>query len=185
MTEVRFLAYLYPFCTKCHVYSSLDLDSFLIINNWLHLHYLQVVIDYNDLMMIPYFRDQIEENTKKAVKLRTGSSGEVANQICTRQEFYQNCQVVFITCSGSQLRQKVCLSNEYLSKSPFCGEGRKQELREKEKAHELYLHVKSEVESCLAYLKEKRESDPYRNILPRLFYQATHGFTSDVPTFEL
>lgn len=64
-------------------------------------------------------------------------------------------------------------------------EGRKQELSDREKCHELYLHVKSEVERCMAYLKEKREKDPYRNILPRLLYQATNGFTDEVPTFEL
>lgn len=75
-----------------------------------------------------------------------------------------------------------------LSKWPeflFCDEGRKHELRDKEKAHELYLHAKSEVESCIAYLKEKRKGDPYRNLFPRLFYQATHGFTTEVPTFDL
>lgn len=64
-------------------------------------------------------------------------------------------------------------------------EGMKQELRDREKSHELYLQVKSEVESCIAYLKENREKDPYRNILPRLLYQAGRGFTSEVPTFEL
>ncbi|KAJ9683194.1 hypothetical protein PVL29_018968 [Vitis rotundifolia] len=129
----------------------------------------QVVIDYNDLMMIPYFRDQIEEVTKKTVKLRTSSSGEVANQDLHTPGILPKLPGRFY----------------YLFGKPIETEGRKQELREKEKAHELYLHVKSEVESCLAYLKEKREGDPYRNILPRLFYQATHGFTSDVPTFEL
>ncbi|KAE8706303.1 putative Esterase/lipase/thioesterase family protein [Hibiscus syriacus] len=61
----------------------------------------------------------------------------------------------------------------------------KNELRSREKSQELYLHVKSEVENCIAYLKEKREEDPYRNLLPRLLYQATHGFTDEVPTFEI
>lgn len=64
-------------------------------------------------------------------------------------------------------------------------EGRKHELTDREKAQELYLQVKSEVENCMAYLKEKRRSDPYRNILPRLLYQTTHGLASQVPTFEV
>ncbi|KAJ6302297.1 hypothetical protein OIU77_016392 [Salix suchowensis] len=59
------------------------------------------------------------------------------------------------------------------------------ELRDKDNAHELYIQVKSEVEKCLAFLQEKRESDPFRNILARLAYQSTHGFDSEVPTFEL
>ena len=67
----------------------------------------------------------------------------------------------------------------------YCFTGRKQVLKDREKSHELYLQVKSEVENCLAYLKEKRESDPYRSIVPRLLYQATHGFEAEVPTFEI
>ncbi|KAK7827220.1 acyltransferase-like protein [Quercus suber] len=63
--------------------------------------------------------------------------------------------------------------------------GLKQELKDRDKAHELYLRVKSEVGRWLAYLKEKRESDPYRNLLSRLIYLATHGFTSEIPTFKL
>lgn len=66
----------------------------------------------------------------------------------------------------------------------FC-EGRRHELRDREKAHELYLQIKSEVEKCIGFLKEKRETDPYRNILARLSYQATNGSTSQVPTFDI
>jgi hypothetical protein len=62
--------------------------------------------------------------------------------------------------------------------------GREKELRDKEKSLSLYLHVKSEVENCIKYLKEKREEDPYRSILPRLLYQATHGPNAEIPTFE-
>jgi len=67
----------------------------------------------------------------------------------------------------------------------YCLTGRKQELKDKKKSQELYFEVKAEVERCIAYLKEKRESDPYRSILSRLLYQATHGPTSDIPTFEI
>ena len=63
--------------------------------------------------------------------------------------------------------------------------GKEQELRDKEKAQELYLQVKSQVEQCIAYLKMKRESDPYRNLLPRMLYQASRGFSSETPTFDL
>lgn len=67
----------------------------------------------------------------------------------------------------------------------FDFEGRWQELKDREKAHELYIEVKAEVEKCISYLKEKRERDPYRNIIPRLLYQATNGFASEVPTFDI
>jgi hypothetical protein len=62
--------------------------------------------------------------------------------------------------------------------------GREKELRDKENAQHLYLNVKSEVESCMKYLKEKREKDPYRNILARLLYQMVHGLDAEVPTFD-
>jgi hypothetical protein len=78
---------------------------------------------------------------------------------------------------------KVCFANNNLL--GYCLTGRKQELKDRENSQELYLEVQSEVERCIAYLKEKRESDPYRSIVSRLFYQATHGFTSDIPTFEI
>ena len=62
--------------------------------------------------------------------------------------------------------------------------GREKGLRDKEEAQRLYLQVKSEVESCISYLKEKREEDPYRSILSRLLYQALHGPNAEIPTSE-
>ncbi|PIN01708.1 Diacylglycerol O-acyltransferase [Handroanthus impetiginosus] len=129
----------------------------------------QLLLDYNDLRNIPYFRDAIEELTDEAVKLRTGTEGEVANQDVHLPIFVPKVPGRFY----------------YIFGKPIETEGRKQELRSREKAHELYLEVKAEVEKSLAYLKEKRENDPYRNILARLAYQATHGFDSEVPTFDL
>ncbi|KAJ1392893.1 esterase/lipase/thioesterase family protein, partial [Sesbania bispinosa] len=40
----------------------------------------QVVIDYDDLVKIPFFRSEIENLTKEAMQLRTDAGGEVANQ---------------------------------------------------------------------------------------------------------
>ncbi|KAA8548271.1 hypothetical protein F0562_004468 [Nyssa sinensis] len=129
----------------------------------------QVFLDYDDLMKIPYFKAEIEELTEEAVKLRSDFDGEVANQAV---------HFPFIL-------PKLPGRFYYFFGKPIETEGRKQELRSRERAHELYLEVKSEVERCIAYLKEKRENDPYRNVLPRLIYQASHGFDSEVPTFEL
>ncbi|XP_020533577.1 acyltransferase-like protein At3g26840, chloroplastic isoform X3 [Jatropha curcas] len=73
----------------------------------------------------------------------------------------------------------------YYFGKPIETEGRRKELEDREKAQELYLQVKTEVEKCLAFLKEKRKSDPYRSILTRMIYQSTHGYSSEIPTFEL
>ncbi|WJX77131.1 hypothetical protein P8452_60466 [Trifolium repens] len=129
----------------------------------------QVVIDYNDLVKIPYFRSEIESLTNEIEPLRTDANGEVANQ-----------QVYL-----PGILPKVPGRFYFYFGKPIETEGRKQELMDKKKSQELYFEVKSEVESCIAYLKEKRESDPYRSILSRLLYQATHGPTSDIPTFEI
>ncbi|KAK2415219.1 Esterase/lipase/thioesterase family protein [Trifolium repens] len=129
----------------------------------------QVVIDYDDLVKIPYFKSEIESLTNEAMQLRSGASGEVANQQ--------------VHMPG--ILPKVPGRFYYYFGKPIETEGRKLELKDREKSQELYIEVQFEVERCIAYLKEKRESDPYRSILSRLLYQATHGFTSDIPTFEI
>ncbi|KAJ4823185.1 hypothetical protein Tsubulata_015131 [Turnera subulata] len=113
----------------------------------------EVVFDYDDQLKIPFIRDFNRELTAEGPRLRHGEISEVGNQ---------DTHMV-----------------GYLPKYPG---GRKQELKDRNKAHELYLHIKSEVEAGIAFLKEKRESDPYRNSLARLAYQATHGFTSETST---
>ncbi|KAI5428083.1 phytyl ester synthase 2, chloroplastic isoform X1 [Lathyrus oleraceus] len=129
----------------------------------------EVVIDYDDLVKIPYFKSEIENLTNEAMPLRAGASGEVANQQVHMPGILPKIPGRFYYYFGKPIETK----------------GRNQELKDREKSQELYLEVKSEVERCIAYLKEKRESDPYRSILSRLLYQATHGFTSDIPSFEI
>ncbi|XP_075640363.1 phytyl ester synthase 2, chloroplastic-like [Castanea sativa] len=129
----------------------------------------ELVFDYDDQMKIPYLKNQIEKLTNAAVNLRTDATGEVANQDLHFPGILPKFPGRFYYYFGK----------------PIETEGLKQELKDRDKAHELYLQVKSEVRRCLAYLKEKRESDPYRNLLSRLIYQATHSFTSEIPTFKL
>ncbi|KAL3722933.1 hypothetical protein ACJRO7_035170 [Eucalyptus globulus] len=128
----------------------------------------EVFFDYNDQMKIPYFRDQIRQRTEDLAKVRANATGQVANQ----------------DLHTPWIRPKIPGRFYYRFGKPIETAGRKQELSDREISHELYLQVKSEVEGCLAYLREKRESDPYRSIFSRLMYRATHGSTSEVPTFE-
>ena len=58
------------------------------------------------------------------------------------------------------------------------------ELGSPEAAAELYQHVKSEVEAGLDYLLKKREEDPYKDLVPRLIYEASWGDSRQAPTFE-
>ncbi|KAK4746659.1 hypothetical protein SAY87_025696 [Trapa incisa] len=128
----------------------------------------QVVLDYEDLMKIPYFRDQIRTITDDTVRLRKTATGEIANQD--------------IHLPG--IMPKIPGRFYYFFGKPIETQGMKQELKNKEKSQEIYLQVKSEVEKCIAYLKEKREGDPYRSIFSRLIYQTINGSSSEIPTFD-
>ncbi|XP_072992605.1 phytyl ester synthase 2, chloroplastic-like isoform X1 [Typha latifolia] len=128
----------------------------------------ELLYDYDDLVKLPFYDALNKRINEDAVRLRSDFTGEVGNQ-----DLYP-----------PGLIPKIPGRFYFLFGKPIATRGR-EDLRDREKARRLYLHVKSEVENCLAYLKEKREKDPYRNILPRLLYQATHGFTAEVPTFEL
>nr|XP_043616790.1 acyltransferase-like protein At3g26840, chloroplastic isoform X2 [Erigeron canadensis] len=128
----------------------------------------ELVFDYEDQMKIPYLRNFIQELTEEAIQLRSNIEGEVANQ----------------DVHLPVMRPKLPGRFYYLFGKPIETQGRQNELKNRDKAHELYLEVKSEVESCLSYLQEKREDDPYRSILSRLIYQLRHGPENDIPTFK-
>ncbi|BAT84752.1 Acyltransferase-like protein [Vigna angularis] len=129
----------------------------------------QVVFDYDDLVKIPYFRSEIESLTEEVPQLRSGFRGEVGNQQVHLPLILPKVPGRFYYYFGKPLETK----------------GREQELQKKENSQEFYLQVKSEVERCIAYLKEKRDMDPYRGLGHRLLYQATNGFQSEIPTFEI
>lgn len=131
--------------------------------------FAEVLFDYDDQKHIPFLRDFNEKITSEAPSLRNEGDGEVGNQ-----QIYQ-----------AFLAPKFPGRYYFYFGKPIETAGREEELGDKEKSQELYLHVKSEVERCIAYLRQKREEDPYRYMATRLLYQASHGFTSKVPSFDI
>ncbi|KAA3475514.1 acyltransferase-like protein chloroplastic [Gossypium australe] len=134
--------------------------------------FAEIILDYNDQIKIPGRREEIERVTSRTAKLRTDASGEVANQQMHLPWMLPKFPGRFYYYFGK----------------PILTEGMKVELREKNKCDELYLRIKSEVEGCIDFLKNKREQDPYRNLLSRVLYQASHpGSTSPfhLPSFDL
>ncbi|XP_064935452.1 phytyl ester synthase 2, chloroplastic-like isoform X4 [Musa acuminata AAA Group] len=129
----------------------------------------KVLLDYEDLVKIPFYDTLNKRINQDGVRLRTDTVEEVGNQ-----DLYPPV-----------LLPKIPGRLYFLFGKPIETRGRSEELRDRKQAQQLYIHVKSEVENCMAYLKEKREKDPYRNLLPRLLYQTTNGFTTEVPTFEI
>ncbi|KAH0899605.1 LOW QUALITY PROTEIN: hypothetical protein HID58_049173 [Brassica napus] len=108
------------------------------------------VLDSDDQRNIPFLKDFMEEATRQAGNIREGDETELGNQKCY-------LPVILPKIPG---RLYIYLLTLKL--------GKEQELRDKEKAQEFYVQVKSEVEQCIAYLQVKRESDPYRHLLPRM-----------------
>ncbi|OIS95651.1 PREDICTED: acyltransferase-like protein At1g54570, chloroplastic [Nicotiana attenuata] len=132
----------------------------------------QLVLDYDDLTKIPILSDRIRNNNEQAarmgVRLRADMTGEVANQ----------------TLYVPGLLPKVPGRFYYLFGKPVHTKGRQEMLKDREKARELYLQIKAEVQNSMNYLLKKREEDPYRNIIDRTVYKAFSATVDEVPTFE-
>ncbi|CAM0943125.1 unnamed protein product [Alopecurus aequalis] len=127
-----------------------------------------IVLDYNDLLKLPFYDIIDRALNTDSVKLREDSAGEVKDE----------------AIHPIVVSPKVPGRFYFIFGKPIETRGREEEIRGKENARQLYLHVKSETESCIKYLKEKREEDPYRSILPRILYRAVNGRDAEIPTFE-
>lgn len=86
----------------------------------------ELIIDYNDQMQIPYFKNVIEELTVEIVRLRVDAVGEVANQ---------DVHLPII-------RPKIPGRFYYFFGKPIDTAGRKHELQSRQNSHQLYLQVK-------------------------------------------
>ncbi|KAK4488255.1 hypothetical protein RD792_004002 [Penstemon davidsonii] len=130
----------------------------------------ELALDYDDLMRIPFLSDQIKRDNKRyeSFNVRAGMSGEVANQ------------KLYIP----GLIPKIPGRLYYLFGKPIETRGKKEMLKDKEKAREVYMQIKSQVESNISYLLKKREEDPYRGLIDRTLYRVFNSPTDQVPTFE-
>lgn len=52
------------------------------------------------------------------------------------------------------------------------------------KTQQIYEQAKRSCEDAISYLRVNREKDPYKDLLPRLFYERTWG-GKQAPTFPL
>ncbi|KAI3408237.1 uncharacterized protein J3R85_020411 [Psidium guajava] len=128
----------------------------------------ELVVDYNDLMKIPFVNDYLREASRDAIRVREGMSGEDANE----------------TPFVPGILPRIPGRFYYLFGKPIETRGRYESLKDRETANELYLQVKSGVESCITYLLKKREEDPYRSILDRTVHRALHSPLHEIPAFE-
>ncbi|KAK4596213.1 hypothetical protein RGQ29_014312 [Quercus rubra] len=128
----------------------------------------EMLLDYNDLIKIPVVNDLIREAiSRNKLKVRDETKGEVANP---------NLILPLMV-------PKIPGRFYYLFGKPIKTKGREDILKDKQVANQLYLQIKAEVERNMAFLIEKREEDPYRNIVDRTLYKAMYTPT-EVPAFE-
>ncbi|XP_059652712.1 phytyl ester synthase 1, chloroplastic-like isoform X2 [Cornus florida] len=128
----------------------------------------ELVLDYNDVMRIPVLNDHIRKANQDGIRLRAEMDGEIANQ----HLFFPG------------VLPKVPGRFYYLFGKPIQTKGKKEMLKDRRNAKELYMQIKSEVERSMAYLIKKREEDPYRGIIERTVYRAAFAPTDQVPAFE-
>ncbi|XP_064947319.1 phytyl ester synthase 1, chloroplastic-like isoform X5 [Musa acuminata AAA Group] len=128
---------------------------------------VELVLDYDDQKNIPFVKEWIEEMNQDVGKIRVGVDDEISNQ-----QFY-----------FPGLLPKLPGRLYYLFGKPIETRGM-DILKHRKNANVLYLQIKSEIERIISYLKRKREEDPYRNIIQRTLYQASWGYSAEVPTFD-
>ncbi|KAJ6796119.1 putative acyltransferase-like protein, chloroplastic [Iris pallida] len=131
----------------------------------------ELVLDYNDQMKIPFLKKWIEKHNEEEVRarLRADMDGEIS-----KQDMHYPI-----------VAPKVPGRFYYLFGRPY--ETRGMDPKDRESAIEMYSQIKSDVECLIAYLRKKREEDPYRSIVQRTIYQLSRGGSaaaSEIPTFE-
>ncbi|XP_078168112.1 esterase/lipase/thioesterase family protein isoform X3 [Carex rostrata] len=129
----------------------------------------ELVLDYDDQKRIPFIREWIEEINKDITNIRSNIDGEVSRQDLFLPVLLPKVPGRFYYHFGKPIQTK---GNEIL-------------LKDRDNAMSVYKQIKSEIEGSIAYLKKKREEDPYRSITQRALFQATWGPSTEVPTFEL
>ncbi|ONK78620.1 uncharacterized protein A4U43_C02F20720 [Asparagus officinalis] len=127
---------------------------------------VQMILDSDDFMSISFIKEKIIE-ANHDIKLK-------------KDEFGDRDQDLLIPFLWPKIPGRCYI----LFGRPISMSGKMEVLEDREKANEIYLHVKAEVESKISYLLKKREEDPYRSILQRALYQAAWGSSHQVPSFE-
>ncbi|CAL4976335.1 unnamed protein product [Urochloa decumbens] len=130
--------------------------------------FLELFLDYNEQRSIPYLHNLIDSVNQNFSRIRDTVKGDDGNQVF-------HLPAVLPKVPGRLY---------FLFGKPIELKGMKNILKDRKSANKVYMHIKSEVENTIAYLKKKREEDPYRSITQRALYQATWGVSAQVPTFD-
>ncbi|CAD7704397.1 unnamed protein product [Ostreobium quekettii] len=125
---------------------------------------VDIIADRNDLLNTPIIGDMIKERLQKIPKARRNGTTALED--------------VFLQpiASVGGPRRFYFKFQKPIKTTP-------QDL-DRERCQDIYDQVKSEVECGINYLLHKREEDPYKELLPRLLYEATWS-GQRAPTFKV
>ncbi|KAL8238905.1 hypothetical protein R6Q59_015472 [Mikania micrantha] len=128
----------------------------------------ELIIDYNDMKKIPLLDQLMNDYNQGRINLREGMGGEIAKQQLHTPIFLPKLpgRIYFLFGKPIQTKGKEHMSND------------------KDFLHELYVHIKCDVEKNIAYLLTKRENDPYRGIVERLVWLIKYGSLDQIPSFD-
>ncbi|PKA57354.1 Acyltransferase-like protein [Apostasia shenzhenica] len=129
--------------------------------------FLELFLDYDDLMSMPCTRRTIFQTNQKLKNLSSKAFGDERSQDLYWPWFLP----------------KIPGRIYYLFGKPI-STGGSVDLMEREAAKAMYWRVKSEVESSISYLINKRGEDQYRSIFQRALFQAAWGPSKQIPSFE-
>ncbi|KAK9067902.1 hypothetical protein SSX86_012013 [Deinandra increscens subsp. villosa] len=108
----------------------------------------ELIIDYNDMKRVPFFDHMVKEYNQGRTNVRKGMRGEIAKQPLHTPIFLPKIPGRIYFLFGKPIQTK---GKEHMSE-------------DKDYLQELYMQIKCDVESNMAYLIRKREEDPYRGL---------------------
>lgn len=126
---------------------------------------IELVLDSDDMARIPIFKDA------KLQKVRARGLRE-DEDIVKRITFPP---VVLPKIPGRFY---------FLFGKPIEATDKEECLRNEQITQQFYSHIQSQIENCIAYLLEKRQKDPYRNIFARTAYRVACISGDHVPSFD-
>ncbi|GLI58562.1 hypothetical protein VaNZ11_000309 [Volvox africanus] len=129
---------------------------------------VELLLDREDMMAVPGLRELLRRQQEGIVMARRG---------VTVSEEVEESFILPLVIPKAPARFY------YLFGAPIRTDPRVAE--DRDAVSQLYSQVRSEVEGCLGYLMRRRDKDPYKDLLPRLLYEASWGGKRQAPTFSL
>ena len=130
---------------------------------------LNMLLDKDEISRIPFIGDAITRNADRVPSARRGVNAQI------------EAEEAFV--SPLALPRLPPNRLYYYFKQPI--QTSKADVEDRDRCQMIYEEVRESVESGIAYLLEKRESDPYKDFNTRVMHEISRGGSVKAPTFDL